>query len=87
MSIAAFYLHKADQCARLELSAEPAERCRYESERKAWMRTLATEIGADVVALEAIIAAESQSLLPAPSSTTAARGTRPHSCGIRRRGS
>jgi hypothetical protein len=57
MSLATFYLYKVDQCARLAEDAEPSQRCRFESERREWLRILAREIGvtANIEALEAII--------------------------------
>jgi hypothetical protein len=56
MSMASFYLQKVDQCARLADDAEPRERARFRSERYAWLRSLAREIGADDAILEAAIA-------------------------------
>src|SRR3954470_24397631 len=57
MSLAAWYLHKVDQSARLaDDAAEPAVRWRHEWEREAWRQILAKEIGADVVDVEAVIA-------------------------------
>jgi hypothetical protein len=55
MSLAAWYLHNVDQCARLADDAEPCE-CRFVSERQVWLGILAREIGADVVRLEAVLA-------------------------------
>lgn len=56
MSLAAFYLHKVDQCAHLAEEAEPCERRRFVSERHAWLQILAGEIGADAERLEAALA-------------------------------
>jgi len=44
----------------VEDAAEPGVRCRYQSERQAWLQILAEEIGADVVDLEATTAAVPQ---------------------------
>jgi len=55
MTVAAFYLHKVDECARLAEDAEPGQRWRFESERQEWLHILAGEIGADAAALEAAI--------------------------------
>jgi hypothetical protein len=39
MSLAAWYLHKADQCARLAKDAiEPRKRSDFETERKLWLQ-------------------------------------------------
>jgi hypothetical protein len=39
MSLAAWYLHKADQCARLAKDAiEPRKRSDFENERKLWLQ-------------------------------------------------
>ena len=56
MSLGSFYLHKVDQCARLaDDAAEPCERARLVSERQAWLRILAGEIGTDATRLEAAL--------------------------------
>ena len=56
MSLAAWYLHKVDQYARLaEDAAEPSQRCRFESERRFWLQILAETIQVDNEALEATI--------------------------------
>jgi hypothetical protein len=61
MALAAWYLQKVDQCARLAGEAtEPSQRCRLESDRRAWLQILADEIGADLDALEAVIAREAR---------------------------
>jgi hypothetical protein len=61
MSLAAWYLHKVDQCARRARdAAEPSERCRFESERKGWLLVLSEETGAEAVNLEIAIALEAQ---------------------------
>lgn len=56
MSLATFYLHKVDQCARLADDAEPCERDHFISERQAWLDILAREIGTDAVRLETVLA-------------------------------
>lgn len=56
MSLAAFYLHKVDQCARLADDAEPCERDHFISERQEWLDILAQEIGTDAVHLETALA-------------------------------
>jgi hypothetical protein len=57
MSLAAWYLHKVDQCLRLtDDAAEALDVARFTSERSEWLRLLAEEIGADVAVLEAAIA-------------------------------
>ena len=57
MSLASFYLHKLEQCARLAHgAAEPCERDRFISERQAWLQILAGVIGTDPVRLEAALA-------------------------------
>jgi hypothetical protein len=57
MSLAAWYLHKVDQCARLaDDAADPCGHDRFVSERSEWLRVLADEMGADVGVLEATIA-------------------------------
>jgi hypothetical protein len=54
---AAWYLQKADQCARLaDEATDPCDRDRFVSERSEWLRALADEIGADVKLLEITIA-------------------------------
>ena len=59
MSIAAWYLQKMDQCARLaKETSEPRERSRFESERTVWLQLLAQEIGMDEPALENVVALE-----------------------------
>jgi len=59
MSLAAWYLHKVDQCARLADDAmDPRDHARFVSERHDWLRFLAVEIGADVGVLEAAIAGD-----------------------------
>lgn len=56
MSLAAWYLHKVDQCARLaEEASEPSQRCRFESERRFWLQILAEKIRVDEKTLEAAI--------------------------------
>jgi hypothetical protein len=61
MSLPAWYLHKADQCARLaEATAQPGERPRFEAERELWLRLLAEEIGADEITLQAVLVRMSQ---------------------------
>jgi hypothetical protein len=56
MSLAAWYLHKIDQCARLANdAAEPNQRCRLESERRFWLQILAEKIQVDEETLEAVI--------------------------------
>ena len=57
MSLAAWYLHKVEQCASLADDAmDPCDRAGFVSERNEWLQVLAGEIGADVVALKATIA-------------------------------
>jgi hypothetical protein len=57
MSLAAWYLHKVDQCARLaDAARDPCDHDRFVSERCEWLQVLADEIGADVGVLEATIA-------------------------------
>jgi hypothetical protein len=57
MSLAAFYLHKVDECVRLADDArDPCDHDRFVSERCEWLRVLADEIGADVGVVEATIA-------------------------------
>jgi hypothetical protein len=54
MSLAAFYLHKVDQCARLtEDAAPPGQRCRFESERRFWLQIMDEKLQVDEEALEA----------------------------------
>jgi hypothetical protein len=49
MSLAAWYLHKADQCARLAKDAtEPRKRSDFETERKLWLQ-IAEQIERDEV--------------------------------------
>jgi hypothetical protein len=49
MSLAAWYLHKADQCARLAKNAiEPRKRFDLETERKLWLQ-IAEQIEMDEV--------------------------------------
>ena len=61
MTSAVWYLQKVDQCTRLAGEAtELSQRCRYESDRRAWLQILANEIGADTDALEAVIAQEAR---------------------------
>jgi hypothetical protein len=49
MSLAAWYYHKADQCARLAKDAiEPRKRSDFETERKLWLQ-LAEQIEMDEV--------------------------------------
>ena len=49
MSLAAWYLHKADQCARLAKDAiEPRKRSDFENERKLWLQ-IAEQIEMDEV--------------------------------------
>ena len=49
MSLAAWYLHKADQCARLANEAvEPRKRSDFEIERKLWLQ-IADQIERDEV--------------------------------------
>lgn len=65
MSLAPFYLHKVDQCARLANdAAEPCERDRFISERQEWLRILAGEIGTDAERLEAVLVQSSFEILP-----------------------
>jgi hypothetical protein len=67
MTSAVWYLQKVDQCARLAGSAtELSQRCRHESDRRAWLQILANEIGADMDALEAVIAQEAHLALTGP---------------------
>jgi hypothetical protein len=67
MTSAAWYLQKVDQCARLAGEAtRPSQRCRHESDRRAWLKILAEEIGADMDALEAVIAQEARLALTGP---------------------
>ena len=57
MSLAAWYLHKVEQCASLAADAvDPCDHAGFVCERDLWLRILAGEIGADVVALEATFA-------------------------------
>ena len=57
MRLAAWYLHKVDECARLAGDAtDPREHTRFVSERHHWPRILADEIGTNVGLLEAAIA-------------------------------
>jgi hypothetical protein len=56
MSLAAWYLHKIDQCARVADNADPCDRDRFVSERLEWLRILAREIGTDAVGLETVLA-------------------------------
>jgi hypothetical protein len=56
MSLACFYLHKIDQCARLADDTEPCERDRLVTERQEWLRVLAREIDTDPVRLETVLA-------------------------------
>jgi hypothetical protein len=45
MSLAAWYLHKADQCARLAKDAtEPRKRSDFETERKLWLQIIWGEL-------------------------------------------
>jgi hypothetical protein len=47
MSLAGWYLHKADQCAQMaEAATEPHRRVEYEKEQKVWLQ-LAREIELD----------------------------------------
>jgi len=55
--LAAAYLRKIDQCARLaNASTDPPERSKYLSERNSWMQILADEIGTEVRLLEDALA-------------------------------
>ena len=57
MRLAAFYLHKVDECARLAGDARDArDQSRFISERRHWLQFLADEIGTDVGLPEAVIA-------------------------------
>jgi hypothetical protein len=57
MSLAAWYLHKVDQCARLASDVtEPRERARFKAERRSWLQILAKEIEADEGTLRAVAA-------------------------------
>jgi hypothetical protein len=57
MRLAAWYLPKVDECARLAADAtDPRDHARFLSERHHWLRILADEIGTDVGLLEAAIA-------------------------------
>jgi hypothetical protein len=57
MSLAAWYLHKIDQSARLaEDAADPGQRSCFESERKFWVQILAEKMQVDEVTLEAVLA-------------------------------
>jgi hypothetical protein len=67
MAVAAWYLQKVDQCSRLAGKAtKPSQRCRHESDRRAWLQILAKEIGADMGALEAVIAQDARLTLTGP---------------------
>ena len=56
MRVAAWYLHKVDQCARLADDACKARiRSKFTSERHAWLQILAAEIEADAATLGAVI--------------------------------
>src|SRR5258705_6191628 len=67
MTSAVWYLQKVDQCARLAGSAtELSQRCRHESDRRAWLQILADAIGTDMESLEAVIAQEARLALTGP---------------------
>jgi hypothetical protein len=64
MALAAWYLQKVDQRARLASeAAELSQRSRHESDRRAWLQILANEIGADMDALENVMAQEAHRAL------------------------
>jgi hypothetical protein len=48
MSLAAWYYHKADQCARAKDAIEPRKRSDFETERKLWLQ-IADQIEMDEV--------------------------------------